>query len=113
MFLDQPAHTIEFSVPSSRAHDHILPSPHASLDVADDAMRRGEIDDDLDSGQSLRSNRGCTRVLFGTDDFDSVMAFARDFGNQRPGFSPAEQKKIHGKDDLTTECTGEHREQDT
>src|SRR5450631_263680 len=89
VLLDQSTDAGDVFVPSGGAHDHVLTGFCAGLDVGEDAVGSGEVDDGVDVAEVFWSERGAGSVFFRAGDADVMFALGGDFRYQRTGFAAA------------------------
>ena len=63
VLLDQLADACQLGVPAGRAHDHVLSRCNGGVNVVEDAVGCGEIDDQVNGGQLLFCQGGGVCVV--------------------------------------------------
>ena len=89
VLLDELADAVDFFVPAGRADDHILAGFDASLDIRENAVRRGEIDDRVNIMKFVGGEGGGVNVFLAAHDANVMPALACDFRDKRAGFASA------------------------
>ncbi len=74
-------------IPARGSNNNRLARANARFDVLNDRFGSGEIDERIDSAQVIGAERTGVQVLLRSEHADGVSALARNFLNQRSGFS--------------------------
>ncbi len=83
-------------VPASGADDDAAAEREHRAHVFDRCLRGGEVDDHIDAGEIGRGERGGVLVLVDVEGAHAVAALARHLGDERTGFSFAQNENEHG-----------------
>ena len=95
LVLDELFYAIYFFVPSCGPNDHILARFDASLDMSDNAVGSGEINDHINVAQLVRIKRSSSSIFGGPSDLNAMSALARDLRDQRSCLSSTKQEDVH------------------
>ena len=77
------------SVPAGSSHHHVLAFSEASLNIGQDALRRGEVNYNVSRPQIRRGERSRISVFGAANHADLMAALAGYFGDQRASLAPA------------------------